>query len=308
MTEELNFERIARIDEVFFELLVEKGIRLSIQRDDLLHPEVSGNKWRKLKYVIQNFNRERYSGVLTFGGPFSNHLSATAAACKLFKIPFVAIVRGEGDENNTTLEFIKRCGGEIRCVDRTTFRELRQKQWPNPLHKEFPNVLTLPEGGSSKDARLSCEEISEHWETEFTHVCCAIGTGSTFSGLVNGLKAKQTKAMGFVMLKDKGYLDDELKAFIYSKQKYDVIRNYHFNGFGKVNDVLIEFMNDFFYQTDILLDPVYTGKLLFGIFDLINKDYFKPGSHIIAIHTGGLQGIDSMNRMLERKKKPLIKT
>lgn len=308
MTSELNFDRIARMDEVFFDLFIQKGIRLSIQRDDLLHPEVSGNKWRKLKLVIQDFDKEKYSGIMTFGGPFSNHLSATASACKNYNIPFVAVVRGEGGENNSTLKFIEDCGGEIRFVGRAKFRELREQNWPNPLLNEFPNVLTLPEGGSSEKARLSCEEISLHWKSNFTHVCCSIGTGSTFSGLVNGLQNIQTKALGFVMLKDKGYLDDDLNSFIESNKPYKVNRDYHFNGFGKVNDDLIKFMNYFFTETGILLDPVYTGKLLYGIFDLIEKDYFKPGSHIVAIHTGGLQGIAGMNRMLERKKKPLIKT
>lgn len=308
MTQELNFDRIARIDEVFFEQLIKKNIRLSIQRDDLLHSEVSGNKWRKLKYVVEGYNKDMYSGILTFGGPFSNHLAATASACNIYGIPFVAVVRGEANDNNVTLDFIKRCGGEIRFVDRAKFRELREENWPNPFLDDFPNALILPEGGSSKEARRSCEEISMHWKTNYSHVCCAIGTGSTFSGLVNGLQSEQTKALGFVMLKDKGYLDDELCSFIESNHKYEIKRDYHFNGFGKVNDELIEFMNYFFDETGILLDPVYTGKLLYGIFDLIKKKYFKPGSHIIAIHTGGLQGITSMNNLLERKKKPLIKT
>lgn len=304
----LDFNCESEIVKVDISAFTSKNVELFIQRDDLLHEDVSGNKWRKLKLVLETYDFSKYKGILTFGGAFSNHLSATAAACSLYNIPFVAVVRGEeNSQGSPTLDFIRKKGGIIHFVTRSEFKDFRSRGWSNPYPNLYSDFLILEEGGSSQIARESCEEISRHWDDDYSYVCCPIGTGSTFSGLMNGISNK-TKGLGFVMLKDRGYLTDEINSFITNDSEFSLIRDYHFNGFGKVTDELIEFINTFKVHTGIQLDPIYTGKMLFGILDLIIKDYFKDGCKIIAIHTGGLQGIKAMNQQRSKKGKLLIRT
>lgn len=294
------------IQKIYNPLLIEKKVGFYIQRDDLLHKDVSGNKWRKLEYCLKNYDRHLHEGIISFGGAFSNHLVATSAACKLLKIPFIAYIRGDKPkELNHSIKFLEDQGAILHWVSRSDFRDLRTNNWPNPNPKDYRNFLIIPEGGQSELAVESCMHISQFWDIEYDFACCSIGTGTTFSGLVNGLVSKKTKCLGFVMLKDKGYLSDEISKMT-KHSNYDLNRDYHFNGFGKVNDDLIEFLNVFYQNTKIPLDPIYTGKLVYGLFDLIEKNYFPEGSRIIAIHTGGLQGIHGFNALRRKKGKSIL--
>lgn len=295
-----------KIQQIFLDVLTSFGVELFIQRDDLLHEEVSGNKWRKLSNVLMDFDRNKNDGVISFGGPFSNHLAATSEACKLLDIPFVAYVRGyKSSELSVTLQKLLSNNHKIHWCSKEEFKTLRSKNWPNPSVEEYGKYLIIPEGGSGSLALKACADISINWEEKFDYACCAIGTGTTFSGMVNGLP-KVTKGLGFVMLKDRNYLDDEVLKMVYKNPNYQLNRDYAFNGFGKVNDELIEFMNEFYINTEIKLDPIYTGKLLFGILDLVKRNYFKRGSKIIAIHTGGLQGINGMNSKRIKKGQSVL--
>lgn len=304
---ELFTNREVEINEIFLPVIKEQKVQLFLQRDDLLHPNVSGNKWRKLKYGLGNFDRNKYKGVLSFGGAFSNHLTATSAACKILGIPFVAVIRGEKpDIFNASLKMLEENGDVLIWISRSRFKELRQKKWPNPFEDKFNDFLIIPEGGSGKLAIKACEDISDTWNGNYDFACCSIGTGTTFSGMVRGLD-NDTIAMGFVMLKDQNYLNEDIKNLIEpSKNEYYLDRNYHFGGFGKTSDELIQFMNEFYEQTKIKLDPIYTGKLIFGLIDKIKKGDFPMGSKIIAIHTGGIQGIDGFNEMQTKKNKPCL--
>jgi 1-aminocyclopropane-1-carboxylate deaminase len=295
---------LVQIQEINIALLKEKGVQLFIQRDDQLHPFVSGNKWRKLKYNIVQAKKEAKEGLLTFGGAYSNHIAATAAAAEESGLKSIGIIRGEDvDISNPTLGFAKDCGMELMLVSRSDFRKYREERWQPEFLMNYPEYYILPEGGSNDLAVKGCAEISEYWERNYDYACCALGTGATFSGLVNGSREDKTVCIGFPALKDRGYLSEEVSQFLEGEQvgEWRLIRDYHMGGYAKVNDSFIQFLNQFYKETAIPLDPVYTGKMIFGLMDLIQKDYFPVGSTILAVHTGGLQGIAGVNDRQEKK-------
>lgn len=285
------------------------NIRLTVKREDLLHPHISGNKFRKLKYNILQAKLEGKTSLLTFGGAFSNHIAATAAAGKEYGFETVGVIRGEElvDKivDNPTLAFAKSCGMRFKFVTREAYRHKTDAHFVAGLHDEFGDFYLVPEGGTNALAVKGCEEILTPDDERFTHICCAVGTGGTISGLINSALPHQ-QVLGFPALKGAG-LQEEIAIFA-KNANWALVEEYHFGGYGKVTEELIAFINDFFVKTAIPLDPVYTGKLFFGVIDRINKGTFPENSDILLIHTGGLQGIAGMNRELMRKKLPIIKT
>lgn len=283
--------------------------KLTVKREDLLHPHISGNKFRKLKYNILRAQEEKKESLLTFGGAFSNHIAATAAAGKEYGFKTIGIIRGEELVNkigdNPTLSFAKSCGMVLKFVTRDEYRLKAEPQFIESLKVEFGDFYLVPEGGTNALAVKGCEEILTPQDEQFTHIACAVGTGGTISGLLNSATREQ-KVIGFPALKGEGLLDDICKFA--AQDNLELVTDYHFGGYGKVTEELIAFINDFFSKTGIPLDPVYTGKMFFGVIDLIYKGYFPENSNILLIHTGGLQGIEGMNRELLRKKLPIIKT
>lgn len=284
------------------------NIKLTVKREDLLHPHISGNKFRKLKYNILEAQKQRSSAVLTFGGAFSNHIAATAAAGKEYGFATIGVIRGEelvdkiGD--NPTLSFARDCGMVFKFVSRESYRNKTEAAFIKNLKAEFGDFYLVPEGGTNALAVKGCEEILTPEDSVFTHIACAVGTGGTISGIIRSAGEHQ-RVLGFPALKDAGLLDDICKFAPLGN--WELAEDYHFGGYGKINEELILFINDFLDKTGIPLDPVYTGKLFFGVIDLIYKGYFPEGSDILLIHTGGLQGIGGMNRELLRKKLPIIK-
>ena len=289
------------------------GISLHLKREDLLHPEVSGNKFRKLKYNIAEALEQNQETLLTFGGAFSNHIAATAAAGKLSGLKTIGIIRGEElSENlektlkqNPTLRFANSCGLKFKFVSRNDYREKESLEFQQKVKKEFGEFYLVPEGGTNQLAVKGCEEILTKNDKEFNFIAASVGTGGTLSGLIN-VSTDNQKILGFPALKG-NFLSEEIKKYSF-KKNWELILNYHFGGYAKVDSELINFINNFKKKYQIQLDPVYTGKLVFGIFDLIKVGYFPSGSKILAIHTGGLQGISGMNALLEKKKLPLINT
>lgn len=284
-----------------------KGISLSIKREDLLHPEISGNKYRKLKFNLLKARKENQTTLLTFGGAFSNHIAAVAYAGKKFGFKTIGIIRGDELESkatqNPTLATAKENGMQLVYITRTEFKQKDTKSFIEQLHAKYGTFYLIPEGGTNALAITGCEEIITQEEYTFSHLCCAVGTGGTISGIINASKANQT-VLGFPSLKG-SFLSDDICKFV-KKKNWGLIDDYHFGGYGKINEELIYFLNTFFDATGIPLDPVYTGKMMYGIYNLIEKEYFPEGSNILAIHTGGLQGIKGMNTLLEKKKLPLI--
>jgi 1-aminocyclopropane-1-carboxylate deaminase len=283
------------------------GISLEIKREDLLHPFISGNKFRKLKYNLLQAKAENQETVLTFGGAYSNHIAAVAYAGKEQGFKTIGVIRGEelGDkiEENPTLKFAQECGMQFEFVTREAYRFKTEVDFITNLQQKFGSFFLVPEGGTNEYAIKGCEEILTEEDATFDFICCAVGTGGTISGIINSALPHQ-KILGFPALKG-DFLKEEIRKFAVN-ENWELITDYHFGGYGKINNELIQFINQFYLQTQLPLDPIYTGKMVFGVIDLIQKNYFPNNAKILLIHTGGLQGIQGMNVILKKKNKTLI--
>ncbi|MGA9639277.1 1-aminocyclopropane-1-carboxylate deaminase/D-cysteine desulfhydrase [Flavobacterium sp.] len=284
------------------------NISVYIKREDLIHPYVSGNKFRKLKYNLLQAKNENENSLLTFGGAFSNHIAAVAFAGREQHFKTIGVIRGEElvtkVQENPTLKFAHECGMQFEFVNREEYRLKQEEFFLSRLKDKYGSFYLIPEGGTNALAIQGCEEILNEQDAEFDFICCPVGTAGTISGIINSALHHQ-KILGFPALKG-DFLQDEICTFVKNKN-WELITDYHFGGYGKVNLDLVAFINQFYKDTKIPLDPIYTGKMVFGILDLIQKNYFKANSKILLIHTGGLQGIDGMNEKLKNKKLPIIK-
>ena len=289
-------------------LLENESVEVWIKREDNIHPYISGNKYRKVKYNIEAAKESGLDTLLTFGGAFSNHILAVAVAGKELGLKTIGVIRGDelvhNYNTNPTLSFAQSCGMRFKFVSREDYRKKASEDFIDKLKTEFGNVYILPEGGTNTLAVKGCEEILTDEDLHFDFICSAVGTGGTISGLINSSQAHQS-VLGFPALKG-DFLNYEIKKYT-SKSNWQLITDYNFGGYAKINNVLIEFINKFKTDFGIALDPIYTGKMLYGIFDMIEKGRFNKNSKILAIHTGGLQGILGMNMRLKAKNMPLIK-
>ncbi|MHC5308967.1 1-aminocyclopropane-1-carboxylate deaminase/D-cysteine desulfhydrase [Myroides sp. LJL116] len=270
------------------------GIELYIKREDLLHKEVSGNKFRKLKYNLLKARELGIDTVLTFGGAFSNHIFSTAAACSLLGLKSIGVIRGEEIASkfleNPTLSKAFDYGMQFKFVSREDYRKKTQTDFIEQLQEEFGCFYLVPEGGTNSLAILGTQEILKPKDMEFDYICSAVGTGGTIAGLIQSSGVHQS-VVGYPALKG-DFLKDEIAQWT-NKENWHLVDSYHFGGYAKVDSVLLEFIEEFNRQFGILLDPIYTGKMLYGIFQDIEKGHFKDNSKILAIHTGGLQGWNS---------------
>jgi len=285
-------------------------VQLYIKRDDLIHPLFGGNKWRKLKYNLIHAREQNIDTLLTFGGAWSNHIHATAAAGKHFGFQTIGIIRGEEHEPlNPTLSFASSQGMQLHYIDRHQYRLKNEPRFIEELKQRFGNIYILPEGGSNQLAIRGCEEIvpevnqqlSQQGKTGFDYICCASGTGATLAGLASMIKPGQ-QAIGFSALKG-DFLQHEVRHFMEANETHDmsaianwrVENRYHFGGYAKASGELINFIRTFKTQYGVELDAVYTGKMFYGLFDMITSSVFPPGSLIVAVHSGGLQGNKGFN-------------
>ena len=280
------------LQEVFHPLLVEKKLQLFIKRDDLIHSEISGNKFRKLKYNLLEAYSANKMQLVTFGGAYSNHIAATAAAGNLFDFKTVGVIRGnEFHGLNPTLKTAQENGMLLHYVSRTEYQQKSENFFLHKLKETYGDFHMIPEGGANVLATKGCAEIVEEIQIDFDYVVVPCGTGTTLGGIYTAL-SKNQKAVGISVLKGESTLLEEIQKIIPKAldSRIEVIGDYHFGGYAKMNVELLDFTNSFFEQTKIPLDLVYTAKMFYGIFDLASLDYFKPGQKIVAIHTGGLQG------------------
>lgn len=299
-----HIPRIQLIDRLF---LPNPSIDVSILREDEIHPFVSGNKFRKLKYVVQDAKAKGLKTLLTFGGAYSNHIAAVAAAGSQLGFRTIGVIRGDelaGKINeNPTLSFAENNGMALHFVSRASYRLKSDKEFIDSLRKGFGNFYLIPEGGTSPLAVKGCEEILRPATSQFDIICVSVGTGGTISGIINASESHQ-KVLGFSALKGT-FQHSEIKKYT-SKMNYNLTDAYCFGGYGKIDLTLVRFINEFKKKTGIPLDPIYTGKMMYGICDLIEKGKFKENSRILAVHTGGLQGIAGMNVKLKQKHLPQI--
>ena len=280
--------------EISHPLFLEKEIQLSIKRIDLIHPYISGNKFYKLKYNILEALKQNINTILTFGGAYSNHISATAFAAQQKGFKSIGIIRGEEiSPLNHTLTFSKECGMELHYISRKEYRQKHTDYFLKSLKKKLGRFYQIPEGGTNKFAIQGTSEILDVKDTQ-NYICTAIGTGGTISGIINSSSDNQI-VLGFSALKGYEKLNKDIKNWS-NKQNWKLITDYHFGGYAKISEELILFIKDFYHTQNIPLDAVYTGKMMFGIMDLVKKDFFPKGSSILAIHTGGLQGNIGINK------------
>jgi 1-aminocyclopropane-1-carboxylate deaminase len=283
------------------------NVTLYIKREDLLHPYISGNKFRKLKYNLVEAQEQKKETLLTFGGAFSNHILAVAAAGKQNGFKSIGIIRGEELRKkiaeNPTLQKAQNFGMIFDFVSREAYRNKASVEFVDTLHQKYGDFYLLPEGGTNALAVKGCEEILNDEDFVFDYICCAIGTGGTIAGIINASKNNQ-KVLGFPALKG-DFIRQDIRSFAHN-ENWELISDYHFGGYGKVSEELINFINDFNQTYKIPLDPIYTGKMVFGVLDLIQKKWFPDNAKILMIHTGGLQGIEGMNKFLQKKQLEII--
>lgn len=293
--------------KVELSILNHKKITLYIKREDQLHPFISGNKFRKLKYNIKEAEKSGNTTLLTYGGAYSNHIAATAFAGKAYGFKTLGIIRGDELidkwKENPTLQFAHAHGMQFKFVTRDWFRVKEEPLAIASLKKEFGSFYRIPEGGTNQLAVQGCEEILNPTDLDFNVITTCVGTGGTISGIINSSKEHQN-IIGFPALKG-DFLKKDICKFV-KKSNWNLETSYNFGGYGKITKELIDFINDFKIKTSIPLDPIYTGKMMFGLLDLIANDHFKPETKILAIHTGGLQGIVGMNKVLKNKNLPLL--
>ncbi len=278
------------IQEIKNNFLEKNKVQLDVQREDLIHPEVSGNKWRKLKYNVNEYFTQECQSIVTFGGAFSNHIAATASIGKILNISTHGIIRGE-EVVNSTLQAAVKNGMKLHFISREEYKKKEKSELGMSLLKRLKNPYLIPEGGSNLLGLKGCQEIIQ--DTDFDLVICACGTGSTFSGIISSLQINQY-AIGVSVLKGGTFLEEEIKENLLllksDNRNWKLETNFHLGGYAKYNYDLFHFIKTFWEKHSIKLDPVYTGKAMFGLYKLIESGEIKS-KKIRFIHTGGLQGI-----------------
>ena len=281
--------------------VLDQDYSVDILRLDLIHPVISGNKSFKLKYNLRYALENGYKAILTFGGAYSNHLHATAAAAAQVNLPAIGLIRGHHADGILT-ETLKDCqelGMELKFLSRETYAQKADPEFLRQLSGEYPDTFIIPEGGANQQGREGASEIADLIPQGYTHTCVSVGTGTTFIGLRNALPVSQS-LLGFVPMKHGAYLHDSIQSHLIPRKdtNWQLFDRYHFGGFAKTTSELLSFMNTFYTRIGIPLDVVYTSKMFYGIRDLMQKDFFPASAKILAVHTGGLQGNHSVRARL----------
>lgn len=288
------------------ELFLERGIEVYVKRDDLIHPEISGNKWRKLKYNLLDAHNQEIRQIVTFGGAYSNHIYATAAAGKYFGFETVGIIRGDelNENSSETLRFASECGMKLHFVSRTEYRELRENTEENSFIQErFSHSKLIPEGGTTHLALSGVgemvDEIIEQLGVAPDYIFCPVGTGGTISGIIANIN-EDTKVIGVCVLKNGQYLLNEIDNLLKTTSvsnvgrvlnpanvNFEVLWNEHHGGYAKKTPELIDFVSKFNSEHDFGIEPIYSGKMFFAFYKYF-LTIIKPNSKVVLIHTGGL--------------------
>ncbi|MCD8741627.1 pyridoxal-phosphate dependent enzyme [Mucilaginibacter roseus] len=289
----LDLEIHSPLEEVNLPAFTKHGVRVFVKRDDLIHPLISGNKWRKLKYLLKKADAESKQHLVTFGGAYSNHLLATAAAAAKFGFKATGFVRGEEVQNDTLL-LCRLHGMQLIFTSRESYRD-KAALFNNHFAGDT-NAFFIDEGGASPEAALGCSELVDELPFAFDHVFCACGTGTTAAGIINGLNKHQLKTQFHAIpaLKNGNFLRNDIDKFLTHPHPFHLHNQYHFGGYAKTTPKLIGFIKTFTAATGILIEPVYTGKMLYALVDMVKQGEFASGSRILAVHTGGIMGLFGM--------------
>lgn len=274
------------LEELIDPIISEKEVSVYVKRDDLIHPYITGNKWRKLKKYIQIFEESQKKGILSFGGAYSNHIMALAFVGNLLNIPTIGIIRGHelNKSSNQQLQLIDSLGMKLIFISREDYKKKNI-----PIDLEWKDYLKIPEGGYSKIGVDSMRELAQELEKEnATHIITAVGTGTTAIGLAKFLSSE---IIGILSLKNKAEIKkNEIKQL--GQNKIELLEDYSEKSYGKFDIEINAFSEKFSLEKNIPVEKIYTGKMFYALFDLIQKDYFPKGSKIIAIHTGGVYPTD----------------
>jgi len=265
-------------------------IQVDVLRLDKIHPVISGNKWFKLRYYLDEAAAQHKKGIVTFGGAWSNHIIATAAACHINGLKSIGIIRGEEPRQlSSTLIHAQELGMQLIFITRDAYQ---RKEMPPSV--ESHEYCIVNEGGYGITGAKGASTILDLFDNSYSHYCCAAGTGTMMAGFINHSSVDQ-KVIGISAMKNNTGFEKMVQALIVNKNKnWKIIHDYHFGGYAKHRPALFSFMNEFYQQTNIPTDFVYTGKLFFAVSDLIDKNYFPAGSRLLLIHSGGLQGNESL--------------
>lgn len=275
-------------------------LTVKIKRDDLIHPVISGNKWRKLQGNLRHAKNSHYQGLLSFGGGYSNHIHALAYACYQQDIPSIGIIRGEAHyANNSTLTQVKQWGMQLIFVDRKTYRRRAESEYLFELQQQFPNYLIVPEGGSNQLALSGVAEVIHELnsQTQFDSLMLPVGSGGTLAGLIQSDEA-QHNILGIAVLKQDEYLqatvNDLLPKHLRQQKNWRIINDFHRGGYAKFSAQDSERLRSFSHDVGIPFEPVYSGKMILALLDLIENNYFEKKHRIMLLHTGGLQGLSGL--------------
>ncbi len=306
------------IQQINSEIARHAGVDLYVLRLDLMHPWVNGNKWFKLKYNLLEAKEKNFTTLLTFGGAYSNHIYATAAAGNLFGFRTIGVIRGEERlPLNPTLSFAVQQGMQLVYLNREMYRQRNTPALQEYLQQCFGEVFIIPEGGSNLNGVRGCTEIisdampTAGYAYAFNHICVACGTATTLAGITLSLDEGQ-KAIAFPVLKNGAFLTQEIESLLTnylasglptpytSPATWELMCDYHFGGYAKVNKELLVFSQQFTQQYGVPLDYVYTAKMFYGVMDLLQEGFFCKGDSLLLLHTGGLQGNVGMEERLQK--------
>ncbi|ODH03217.1 1-aminocyclopropane-1-carboxylate deaminase [Nostoc sp. KVJ20] len=300
------------IQQINSEIALQAGVDLYVLRLDLMHRWVNGNKWFKLKYNLLEAREKNFTTLLTFGGAYSNHIYATAAAGNLFGFRTIGVIRGEERlPLNPTLSFAVQQGMELVYLNREMYRQRNTPALQEYLQQRFGEVFIIPEGGSNLNGVRGCTEIIIGDAIAFNHICVACGTATTLAGIALSLDQTQ-RAIAFPVLKNGAFLAQEIETLLTnyltsglpapytSPASWELVCDYHFGGYAKVNDELLLFSRQFTQEHGVPLDYVYTAKMFYGVMDLLKQGFFCKGDSLLLVHTGGLQGNAGMEERLQR--------
>lgn len=290
-----NLQLPSPVTQISDQLLHDKDISLFIKRDELIHPVLQGNKWRKLKYNLLAAQQQQQSTLLSFGGPYSNHLHALAYAGKLFHFNTIGIIRGEAPAIlNPCLQDMQNWGMQLEFISRKEYKQKNEAVFIQKLEDKFARFYLIPEGGNNIEGRRGCAELLDELTENYDIICCEVGSGTMFTSLLMHNVFSSTRYLGFIVMKNL-QLETELNRQFMQQNinhtQWSINHDYHLGGFAKAPQPLHDFILEFKQQHNIQLEPVYSGKMLYGIYDLIKQNYFKSGSRILCIHGGGLQGL-----------------
>lgn len=295
---------LSKLQALHHPLFDKHNVHVEIKRDDIIHPIISGNKWRKLKYNLLHAKQEQnIHGVLSFGGSYSNHIHALAFACFEQNIPCIGIIRGEVEyADNFTLSWAKHWGMKLYFVDRKTYRRRHNTDYLAELQQQFPHYFIVPEGGTNKLAIVGVSEIITelNQQTEFDTLITPVGSGGTLAGLIVGdeLNDITHKLLGVAVLKNAEYLKDDIRSLfptaVNNHNNWQLLTDFHRGGYAKFSNSDVSRIVEFNQVTGVNFEPVYSGKMILAFLDLLEQSYFSDGERIVLLHTGGMQGLGGM--------------